>query len=141
MTEVAFHFNAPHKISYACKLLRKAVAAGARVAVVGDDDTLARLDVELWTFSALDFVAHCHNSADTALLTHSAVVLCQRATQSPHHDVLVNLSPGLPNGFERFDRVIEVVTQDDDERRAARARWKHYAERGYAIVRHDLAAA
>ena len=30
MTEVAFHFNAPDKLGYACRLLRKAVATGAR---------------------------------------------------------------------------------------------------------------
>ena len=31
MTEIAFHFNAPDKLAYACRLLRKAVASGARV--------------------------------------------------------------------------------------------------------------
>ena len=28
MTEVDFHFNAPDKLGYACRLLRKAVANG-----------------------------------------------------------------------------------------------------------------
>ena len=34
MTEVAFHFNAPDKRSYACRLLRKAYLRGARVLVL-----------------------------------------------------------------------------------------------------------
>jgi DNA polymerase III subunit chi len=55
--------------------------------------------------------------------------------------VLVNLGQGMPEGFERFDRVIEVVTHDEADRNAARVRWKHYAERGYTMVRHDLATA
>jgi DNA polymerase-3 subunit chi len=32
------------------------------------------------------------------------------------------------------------VTQEDEDRQQARMRWKHYADRGYAIKRHDLAA-
>ncbi|MDR0479806.1 MAG: DNA polymerase III subunit chi, partial [Burkholderiaceae bacterium] len=44
-------------------------------------------------------------------------------------------------GFECYARLIELVGQDDEADRAqARERWKHYAERGYAITRHDLAA-
>ena len=31
MTDVAFHFNAPDKLAYACRLLRKAVGSGSRV--------------------------------------------------------------------------------------------------------------
>jgi hypothetical protein len=34
MTEIAFHFNAPDKLDYACRLLRKAV--GRRPVVVAD---------------------------------------------------------------------------------------------------------
>jgi len=34
--------------------------------------------------------------------------------------------------------VIEVVTLDDTDRQWARQRWKHYADRGYSITRHDL---
>jgi DNA polymerase-3 subunit chi len=45
----------------------------------------------------------------------------------------------LPMGFEKFERVVEVVTLDEKERQQARRRWKHYADRGYPIVRHDLA--
>ena len=38
MTEVAFHFNAPDKLGYACRLLRKAVGTGARVLDLGCGD-------------------------------------------------------------------------------------------------------
>jgi DNA polymerase-3 subunit chi len=34
--------------------------------------------------------------------------------------------------------VIEIVSGDDDDRQAARARWKHYAARGYAIQKHEV---
>ncbi|MBX3660105.1 MAG: DNA polymerase III subunit chi [Ramlibacter sp.] len=139
MTEVAFHFNAPDKLSYACRLLRKAVGSGARVVVTGEDRLLRELDVALWTFGPLEFVPHCHAAADTALVAASPVVLAPSVHGTPHQQVLVNLGEPVPDGFERFERLIEVVTLDDDDRQRARGRWKHYADRGYAIKRHDLA--
>lgn len=139
MTEVAFHFNAPDKTGYACRLLRKAVGAGARVVVTGEAAVLRELDVALWTFSPLEFIAHCRGSADAVTLAASPVVLASEPQQAPHQQVLVNLGVPVPDGFERFERLIEVVTGDDDDRQQARMRWKHYADRGYVITRHDLA--
>ena len=140
MTEVAFHFNVTDKLAYACRLLRKATAAGSKVVVTGESQQLRTLDTELWTFSALEFIPHCHAaSADAQVLSASPVVLADTPRGTPHQEVLVNLGEAVPDGFERFERLIEVVSQDDGDRQRARTRWKHYADRGYAIKRHDLA--
>jgi len=140
MTGVEFHFNAPDKVGYACRLLRKAVAKGAKLVVTGEPALLRELDTALWTFSALDFVPHCYGDAGgAAVLAASPVVLSEAAHTAPHQEVLVNLGPGVPEGFERFERLIEVVTADEGDRMQGRRRWKHYADRGYAIQRHDRA--
>lgn len=139
MTEIAFHFNASDKLAYACRLLRKAWGSGAQVAVTGEAALLGELDRELWTFSPQEFLPHCDASADALVLQASPVVLTPQLALSPHHHVAVNLGAAVPAGFERFDRLIEVVTGQEDDRLQARARWKHYADRGYAITRHDLA--
>lgn len=139
MTEIAFHFNAPDKVAYACRLLRKAVASGARVVVTGPQDTLNRLDVALWTFGATEFVPHCHDTSDAAVLAQSPVVLTCDLTATPHQQVLVNLGDAVPGGFERFERLIEVISLNDEDRAQARHRWKQYVNRGYALQRHDLA--
>ncbi len=142
MTEIAFHFNAPDKLAYACRLLRKALNAQARVVVLGNASDIATLDAQLWTFAALEFIPHCHAQAQPELLQASPVVLTsslENSSSLPHHQVLVNLDNDMPIGFEKFERVVEVVTLDEEERQMARRRWKHYADRGYPIVRHDLA--
>ena len=142
MTEVAFHFNAPDKLGYACRLLRKAHAAGSRVVVTGRPELLRELDVTLWTFGALEFIPHCYGATQgERVQARSPVVLSDSARAAPHQEVLVNLGPEVPEGFERFERLIEVVTLDGEERQQARRRWKHYADRGYSIQRHDLAPA
>lgn len=139
MTEVAFHFNAPHKWEYACRLLRKAVARGTRIAVTAEADALGRLDRMLWTFSDVDFLPHCASGSPPDMLSASPVVLCETADAAPHQQLLVNLGAAVPAGFERFDRLIEVVGGDEADRLSSRMRWKHYKDRGYAIARHDLA--
>lgn len=140
MTEVAFHFNAPDKLGYACRLLRKAVGTGARVMVTGETGTLRDLDVALWTFAPLEFLPHCYGEVTPAALGATPVVLAESVRTAPHQQVLINLGGSVPDGFERFERLIEVVTPAEDDRLDARRRWKHYADRGYAITRHDLAA-
>jgi DNA polymerase III subunit chi len=139
--DLAFHFNVPNKLAYACKLLRKATAAGARVAVLTPPEMIARLDTELWAFSALDFVAHVRAPCTSQVLQRTAVVICaDLAELAPGHlmTVLVNLTQTVPAAFTDFQRVIEVVSQDASDRQAARQRWKHYTELGCEITRHDL---
>ena len=140
MTDIAFHFNAPDKLAYACRLLRKAVGSGARVIVTGGASILRDLDTQLWTFSALEFIPHCHVDSDLTQRQVSAVVLTPDAQhpELPHHEVLLNLGQDWPQGFERFTRVIEVVNLDDQDRQLARQRWRRYTEQGYVITRHDL---
>jgi len=140
MTGVEFHFNAPDKVGYACRLLRKAVGKGAKVVVTGEPALLRELDTALWTFSPLEFLPHCYGEAGgPAVLEASPVVLMDSARGGPHHQVLVNLGAEVPDGFERYERLIEIITPEEEDRQQGRRRWKHYADRGYAIVKHDQA--
>jgi DNA polymerase-3 subunit chi len=141
VTEIDFHFNMPDKVGHACRLLRKAVAGrGAQVVLVADGPTLDQVDAALWTFSAVEFIAHCRSDSEPHLLARSPVVLAEAADGVlPHRQVLVNLGAELPAGFERFERLIELVAGGDEDRAAGRRRWRHYADRGYAIQRHDVA--
>jgi DNA polymerase III subunit chi len=141
MTEVTFHFNVQDKLAYACRLVRKVTGAGLRVVVTGRPEVLRSLDVELWTSSPLEFIPHCYAaSADPQVLAASPVVLADSARGTPHQQVLINLGGPVPDGFERFERLNELVSVDETDRAEARGRWKHYADRGYAIRKHDLAA-
>ena len=140
MTEVAFHFNAVDRLAYICRLLRKAVSAGARVVVTGAPGTLQQIDSALWTFSPVDFVPHCHIENEAWVVAASPVVLAPSTHSVPHQQVLLNLGHQVPEGFERFERVIEVVGLEDDDVTLARSRWKYYAGHGYTMTRHDLAA-
>jgi len=140
MTEVMFHLNVPDRLGYACRLLRKAHALGAKVVVAAPTTTLARLDALLWTAQPTDFVPHLRVVEGTAVAAHLAetpIWLVERVEQAPHREALLNLGDELVPGFESFDRVLEIVPQDEAPKQAARQRWKHYADRGYALARHE----
>jgi DNA polymerase-3 subunit chi len=139
VTEVAFHFGAPDRLTYTCRLLRKATATGARLQVRARAEICAALDAALWNLSPTDFISHCDDSAPQDVRSRSAVLL-MHADRPVHFDfpILVNLAEDVPDGFEQFQRVIEIVSTDEQDRNLARLRWRHYTERGYTITRHDL---
>jgi DNA polymerase-3 subunit chi len=143
MTRVSFHFNVPQRLEYACRLLRKATRQNARITVTGGAPVLAELDRVLWSFEPTEFIPHVLLTDGQALpdrLADTPVCLTATLAGAPHHDVLLNLGAEPPAGFESFERLIEIVSTDDDDRNAARVRWKHYAARGYAIEKHEVPA-
>jgi len=143
MTEVMFHLNVPDRLGYACRLLRKAHLRGAKVVVSAPRETLARLDALLWTFEAVEFVPHLRLAPGAVPAPHlkdTPIWLVEHVEQAPHHEALLNLGDELVPGFESFDRVIELVPDDEAPKQAARQRWKHYSDRGYALKRHEASA-
>lgn len=139
MTEVAFHFGAPDKVRYAERLLRKATRAGSRLWVLAPEAHAALLDASLWGVAPTAFIPHCLDQAPASVRQRSAVVLAHDVHAVPEGmQVLVNLTDTMPEGFERFSRVIEVVSTEESDRQSARERWKQYTRLGYSIQRHDL---
>jgi DNA polymerase-3 subunit chi len=138
MTEIEFHVNVPDKLRYTCRLLRKAHRSGNTVVVTADSELLSELDLLLWTFSGHDFLPHCLSSASAHTLAASPILLTAELQGCTPSNVLINLGLKPPIHFERFQRFIEVASAADDDILAARARWKHYKDRGYELKKHDL---
>jgi DNA polymerase III subunit chi len=141
MTEIAFHVNAPDKLDYACRLLRATQKKSAQVLVLGQIDLLKSLSSKLWAMTTTDFLPHCLSDAAAEVITYSPIVLSTELPSSgAESQVLLNLGAVLPAGFERFERLIELVGQEEADLQAARTRWKHYKDRGYALSRYDVAS-
>lgn len=137
MTRIDFHSNVPDKLGYVCRLIRKAYGAGQKMVVHAEPAVLARLDAQLWSFSALDFLPHCGLQSPHAAVT--PIILAAELQAVPHHELLINLHADMPVGFASFERLIEVVGTEPDDRAAARQRYREYRERGYPLTHHDIA--
>lgn len=136
MTRIDFHSKVPDKLNYACRLIRKAQAAKTRLVVLTEDHAqLEQMDGLLWTFSEQDFLPHV--VAGDALAEPTPIILtddCDKAL--PHHHALVNLSCRTPEFFARFERMFELVSNDEQDLIAGRERYKYYQQRGYPLTHH-----
>ena len=139
MTRVDFYVvkssGAQARLRVAARLTEKALGRGHRVFINCDSwIQLDTLDDYLWRFKPSSFVPHCPAASDT----EEQVVLGFEDAPGPHDDVLINLALAPPSFFARFERVAEVVTQDEDSLQALRDAWRHYKDRGYSLTKHDL---
>jgi DNA polymerase-3 subunit chi len=50
---------------------------------------------------------------------------------------LINLDDEWPPFFSRFERLVEIVGTEEDNKVKARARYKFYKDRGYPLQTFD----
>lgn len=137
MTQIDFYTRVDDKLRTACRLATKAFKQNLRIMVLCPDaETAESFDRMLWTAPALGFVPHC--GARDALAPRTPIIIDHDGTAPPHDEVLLNLGSEWPPHFSRFRRLLEIVTIDDDDRRAAHARYRFYKDRGYELRTHDL---
>jgi DNA polymerase-3 subunit chi len=136
MTRIDFHTNVPDKVAYACRLARKAWAANNRVVLMAEDDVqLAELNAAMWTFSATDFLPHV--LAGDALAASTPILLTasdEAELPHTHKELLVNLSRRAPGQVARFERMIEVISSDEDDAAAGRKRYVAYKQQDYPLT-------
>jgi DNA polymerase-3 subunit chi len=138
MTSIDFYFNAEDRLQVACRLAGKALKQGNRMLIYAPDpETAARIDKMLWTWPAIGFVPHCAVHAPHAAET--PVLVASNEETQPGCELLLNLGTDCPPHFERFARLLEVVSATDQDKETGRARFRFYRERGYRIASHDLA--
>ena len=143
MTSIDFYFNAGDRLDVACRLAGKALQGKKRLLIYAPQAELAqKIDRLLWTSQAVSFIPHCYAHEPLAAATPVLIAADGQppVPAGPACDVLLNLAAECPPFFERHERLLEIVAQDDEEKRAGRARYAFYRDRGYAIRNHDLAA-
>ena len=139
MTRVGFYVvqaaDAGQRLHVAARLADKAFTQGHRIYINAVDKAQAQaLDELLWSFRPASFLPHALNGE--ALDDQIAIGWGQ--DPGDHNDLLINLQLDIPSFFSRFQRVAEVVTQDEDSLAALRKSWTFYKERGYRLEKHDL---
>ncbi|MDB5959019.1 MAG: polymerase subunit chi [Massilia sp.] len=134
MTRIDFHTNIPDKVAYACRLSRKAFAAGGKLVLLAEDAAQAQqLDAALWSVSDTDFLPHV--LAGDVLATQTPIIVTHDdGTDFPHGDMLVNLSRRTPQRLERFQRVFEIISLDEADAAEGRKRYVAYKKQSYPLT-------
>ena len=132
MTRIDFYRYAEDKLRYACRLAATVAERDSRLVVFAPDtQVLSTFDRLLWTFQSTRFVPHCR--ATDAIATETPVILASGEEPLPHHDVLLNLGDDWPPFFASFERLLEIVGADEEDKLRARGRFVFYRKRGYEI--------
>lgn len=133
MTEINFYTAVANPLVAAVRLVGKAYAQGRRVRVLTPDAaTTIALDKMLWELPPESFVPHVALASPHAGAT--PVIVDHTPAHEGVADVLINLSVEPPSFFARFERLFEIVGQDDVISEAGRERWKFYKARGYSMT-------
>jgi len=121
-----------------CRLAHKAFLLGHRIYILTENDEDARrLDRLMWTFSAGSFIPHATSSENGD--ADYPVLIGHDEPPAVHEDVLIQLAPKVPEYFSRFQRVAEIVDDNEDGKVLARERFRFYRDRGYTLQTHQLA--
>ncbi|HMT93165.1 DNA polymerase III subunit chi [uncultured Thiothrix sp.] len=140
MTRIAFYVgqsnNLQARLLLACKLVEKALAQNLHVYIHTDHlSTSTRMDELLWTYSDISFIPH----AITPSAEQGLKVLIGHDNEPPEpYDFLINLSNEIPSFLERFERMAEVLDQEESILVAGRKRYQIYRKQGYNLDYHQL---
>ena len=126
--------------SFPCRLTEKAYHAGLKVLLqTSSEQESKRLDDQLWAFKQGSFLPHDRvenltNNTDNLI----APILVGLQTPDIERDILINLSPQLPENPERFQRIAELVYNDETTKQAARERYRQYQQLGFEVKSHEI---
>ena len=118
-----------------CELARKAFDSGqATLILTRSLDEAERLDEKLWEFDETAFVPHQIAGDDDDAIT--PVLIVPPETSTADRALVINLREDCAPGL--FERVLEVVAADENERAGSRKRWTTYKAAGFDVAKHDM---
>ena len=139
MTEVFFYSGSNDKLETACRLCVKALQQDMNVVIYSPDEVLIdKLDGLLWTFSAVSFIPHSRIGDDDPIMTMTPIILSNQIPAGDHFDVLLNLDHQPPPLLDQFERIIEIADNSEDDKLAARERYRFYKDAGFEIQHFKL---
>ncbi|MGH1484802.1 MAG: DNA polymerase III subunit chi [Cellvibrionaceae bacterium] len=140
MTQVDFYIlqqdNPIARLHFACRLSEKAANRNHHIVIAVQDEAQAKtLSEYLWSFKPESFLPH-HLQTEEA--PSSSIMLAWDKDEDQYHDILINLRDDIPEWFSRFQRVMEIVVQEDSCLSQTRDHFQFYRDRGYPLKSHPV---
>jgi DNA polymerase-3 subunit chi len=137
MTRIDFYQLNPERHRYeqvVCRLCEKAWEQKQLTLLLTEDAAQSQmLDQRLWTFSDDSFVPHDSEDSEDFV---TPILIHDNPDPAGERQLLINLSASVPPYFAQFERVIELVTEENKAQ--ARAHYSYYKERGYPLNHVNL---
>jgi DNA polymerase-3 subunit chi len=121
----------------ACQLTEKAYLEGRRVFIYcHNQDDAYHIDEYLWSFRPQSFIPH--NLQGEGPLPPPAVQIGFGPEPRGFNDILLNLSPTIPDFFQRFEKIITVVNGNEQDKQYARDHYRFYKKQGFHPIAHPF---
>lgn len=127
-------------LRFACRIAQKAFENKHQAYIHTDSDADAEhINKLLWTFQQNSFIPH-------ALIGEHQdnpppIEIGTGEKPKHHNDILINLSNNIPDFAKQFERIIEVVANNNKQQENAEQRKQHYKKLNTEIKEHQLSAA
>ena len=119
-------------------LVASALRKHRQVTVFEDNaDKAIKLSEHLWQNKLESFLPNV--LVGHVLAENTPVVVHWQENQLLQDDMLINLTSNEPIFFSRFTQLVELVSDDEQDKVLGRARYKFYRDRGYEIKNIDFA--
>ena len=129
MTNIQFIFNVENKLILLQNLLLQNLKKKKTSLVFCENQSeLRSLSENLWVNSRVNFLPHMVDEPyknEMIILSDDKIDLMD--------DTLINFSDSIIDGFNRYLKLIELVTDDDETKEKARNRFKFYNDCGYKL--------
>ena len=137
MTRIDFYQLSPQQHNHdrvVCQLCQKAYESNQfTLLLTQSTEQTAHLDRQLWVFNDDSFIPH---DAQESTDFKSPILIQNDPGSMGDRQLLINLSNTIPSFFAQFERIIELVTEDN--KRQAREHYSFYKERGYPLKHVNL---
>ena len=143
MTRIDFYVlptNAPHERRVlACKLTEKAWRQGMTVYIHTSSETeTGIMDKLLWTFRQGSFIPHEISTAAQIEREDMSVLVGHGHPPDNFRELLINLSLDTPPLLGEYQRVAELVDEDETVRAEGRKRYLVYKQQGQLLETHKI---
>lgn len=137
MTRIDFYQLNPqrhHADKVVCQLCQKAYEKQQKTLLLTQSsDQTTHLDRQLWVFSDDSFIPHDTEQQDSF---ETPILINNSPDIAGERQLLINLSDSIPDNFAQYERIIELVTEENKQQ--ARQHYSFYRERGYPMNHHNL---
>lgn len=143
MTRIDFYILKEAELAarqaFACRLVQKTRQLGHQIYIHCHDEASAiAMDKLLWSFQDNSFLPHRMINGGGAECPVEIGFSDDANAPGEHHDLLINLGLAVPAFFSRFERMAEIVVQENTVLEATRSNYRYYSQKHYPLHRHDL---
>lgn len=124
---------------FTCRLVDKAYLLQQKIYIhVNSHEEGQRLDELLWTFRDISFIPHAYLDLTSTTNPLLSVTIARNKPSELHADILFNLSAEVPACFPEFTRIIELVSEEKENKSQSRKKYKFYKTQNYQLTMHTI---